>query len=177
MSTQMHCRKCATDKPSAEFYASSKACCKVCVRLRVTAHRAVNLLSIQAYDRGRNSRPERVEARAIHRTTSAYRVSHRAACDRWEAKNYDRKNAQTAVGNAVRDGKIFKQPCHCCGADKVEAHHPDYSRPLDVVWLCVPHHAQLHKEFVDTQREELLALGAIKLANEKTSCEDTNIKF
>ena len=27
---------------------------------------------------------------------------------------------------------------------KAEAHHPDYDRPLDVIWLCPQHHKALH---------------------------------
>lgn len=40
-------------------------------------------------------------------------------------------------------GLLKKQPCWVCG-EKAIAHHPDYDRPLDVVWLCQPHHKQTH---------------------------------
>jgi hypothetical protein len=36
---------------------------------------------------------------------------------------------------------IEKTPAH---DEKPEAHHPDYSAPLDVVWLCSAHHKQAH---------------------------------
>jgi hypothetical protein len=55
----------------------------------------------------------------------------------------ERKNAQSKVYRAVKFGKLIKQPCFICGEDS-EAHHPDYSRPLDVVWLCSSHHRQAH---------------------------------
>lgn len=32
------------------------------------------------------------------------------------------------------------------GFHKVQAHHDDYSKPLEVRWLCVPHHALHHKQ-------------------------------
>lgn len=54
--------------------------------------------------------------------------------------------AHKAVSNAIRDGKLTPLPCQVCGIQEVEAHHPDYSRPLDVVWLCRHHHSQIHKE-------------------------------
>ena len=41
-------------------------------------------------------------------------------------------------------GLLVKTPCHVCGSLEVEAHHADYSRPLDVVWLCKKHHKELH---------------------------------
>jgi hypothetical protein len=36
-----------------------------------------------------------------------------------------------------------------CGATKTEAHHTDYSRPLDVVWLCKHCHRLLHNGKID----------------------------
>src|SRR5512146_228853 len=44
----------------------------------------------------------------------------------------------------IRRGKIQRQPCEVCGAP-AEAHHHDYSKPLEVRWLCRPHHLELHK--------------------------------
>lgn len=41
--------------------------------------------------------------------------------------------------------------CKECGEKKTQAHHPDYSKPLDIIWLCKKHHAELHykhKDFV-----------------------------
>lgn len=32
--------------------------------------------------------------------------------------------------------------CASCG--RPHGHHPDYSRPLDVVWLCDKHHKEVH---------------------------------
>lgn len=45
-----------------------------------------------------------------------------------------------------RRGKLTPQPCLKCGSLKVEKHHPDYSKPLEVVWLCRPCHRRLHEE-------------------------------
>jgi len=47
---------------------------------------------------------------------------------------------------AVRVGKIVRQPCRDCGSrGRVHGHHPDYTKPLLVVWLCSPCHAAEHK--------------------------------
>lgn len=51
--------------------------------------------------------------------------------------------AHGMVAYALKIGAIQRQPCWACG-DEAEAHHPDYSRPLDVVWLCNPHHREVH---------------------------------
>lgn len=53
-------------------------------------------------------------------------------------------NARTKVLQAIAAGKLVRQPCEVCGAQVVEAHHADYSKPLDVMWLCARHHAEWH---------------------------------
>lgn len=60
-----------------------------------------------------------------------------------EKKFADRVYARNKLNNAVSFGKVIPLPCFCCG-EKAEAHHPDYSHPLDVIWLCPAHHKQAH---------------------------------
>lgn len=48
-------------------------------------------------------------------------------------------------------GRLVPKPCEKCGAEKVEKHHQDYARPLDVVWLCRPCHMQAHAEECSTR--------------------------
>jgi len=46
---------------------------------------------------------------------------------------------------ALRSGHLIKQPCEECGqVSSVDGHHPDYEKPLDVIWLCKVHHAREH---------------------------------
>lgn len=46
---------------------------------------------------------------------------------------------------ALKAGRLIKKPCSVCGVtEKVEAHHPDYDYPLEVVWLCRQHHYEKH---------------------------------
>ena len=54
--------------------------------------------------------------------------------------------ARNILTKAVRSGKIIRQPCDVpgCRNTLAEAHHQDYSRPLDVRWLCVKHHREYH---------------------------------
>lgn len=58
--------------------------------------------------------------------------------------NPDKTQARELLKAAVRKGWIIKQPCAICGALMVEAHHQDYSKPLEITWLCPPHHYDLH---------------------------------
>lgn len=42
---------------------------------------------------------------------------------------------------------LKEQPCVICGSVKeIERHHFDYSKPLEVVFLCSRHHRTLHTE-------------------------------
>lgn len=52
--------------------------------------------------------------------------------------------AHRIVYVAIRGGKLVRQPCEVCGGLKSQAHHPDYSKPLQVIWLCATHHKDIH---------------------------------
>lgn len=53
-------------------------------------------------------------------------------------------NARRLFRNAYRRKEIIKGNCEVCGAERVDAHHDDYSKPLDIRWLCRTHHAEHH---------------------------------
>lgn len=56
-----------------------------------------------------------------------------------------RANARSYAKVYLKRGKIIRQPCRDCGAE-AQMHHPDYSKPLEVIWLCREHHlAEHHK--------------------------------
>lgn len=50
---------------------------------------------------------------------------------------------------AIKKGIITKTPCEICGAIEVEAHHSDYTKPLEVIFLCRKHHREWHKKQED----------------------------
>jgi len=55
-----------------------------------------------------------------------------------------RLKAREITKRAIDAGRLIRQPCRKCGAEKADAHHTDYSKPLDVDWLCSPCHKQEH---------------------------------
>lgn len=62
-------------------------------------------------------------------------------------KNIEIQLARSAVNNAIRDGRLTKpSKCEYCGIESsaLTGHHYDYSRPLDVEWLCSSCHAAAH---------------------------------
>jgi ribosomal protein S27AE len=56
---------------------------------------------------------------------------------------------------AIESGKLTPQPCERCGAPETIAHHPDYSKPFDVEWLCGPCHAEEHRVYPVTKTCEV----------------------
>lgn len=140
----MICKKCLQDKAEDQFYKSNRTRCKECVKASANQYRQENLERVRAYDQMRASMPHRVTARQEYQKTQQFAQSHSAAAKRWAAKHPKRREANVIVGHALRDGKLQKVPCHVCGCENVEAHHPDYDRPLDVVWLCSSHHKEAH---------------------------------
>ena len=59
----------------------------------------------------------------------------------------EKYRANTAVHNAIRNGKLIREPCEMCGDTKhVHGHHDDYTQPLDVRWMCRLHHVDWHRK-------------------------------
>ena len=65
---------------------------------------------------------------------------------KYYSENRDKLKVRYRFREALKRGKLERQPCFVCGIESADGHHPDYSRPLDVVWLCKDHHRQLHRE-------------------------------
>ncbi len=58
------------------------------------------------------------------------------------------RNARVAVYRAVKAGRLVKQPC-ACGRTDVQAHHHDYSKQLDVKWVCPACHTREHNRSIE----------------------------
>ena len=81
-----------------------------------------------------------------YRKTEQGKEAMRKSYQNQKLHNAKRVAARQIVRMAVVGGILIKQPCAECGALKVQAHHEDYDKPLEVVWLCGPDHHKLHKE-------------------------------
>jgi hypothetical protein len=67
-----------------------------------------------------------------------------------------RRAARHAVNRAVARGELERGECELAGLEcsgPIEGHHDDYSRPLEVRWLCKRHHDVLTFD-LSPQREE-----------------------
>lgn len=71
---------------------------------------------------------------------------------KWVARNPEKRNAHMAVFHAVKRGELLKPDnCEDCGkpSEMIHGHHEDYTKPLDVVWLCPPCHMARHYDGSD----------------------------
>lgn len=132
-----NCFKCNQWKPIDCFYRHPQMAdgrvnkCKECNKSDVRANYIANRDAKLEYEKVRNKREERRSKKSIYH-------------QRHKLKYPEKYIARVLVGNALRDGKMSKMPCAVCGCQKAEAHHDDYSKPLDVMWLCHYHHRMRH---------------------------------
>lgn len=63
---------------------------------------------------------------------------------KWRQNRPKAAKAHIILNWEVECGRIVHQPCEVCGKDKTHGHHDDYSKPLEVRWLCPYHHRKLH---------------------------------
>lgn len=96
-------------------------------------------------ERGNQRSPEHERERGIkRRAKEGFSEKHRLERQRYRERHPEKHAAQSKVSDAIRRGKLVRQPCEVCGAESAEAHHDDYSKPLDVRWLCKEHHRLHH---------------------------------
>lgn len=99
--------------------------------------------------RSPKSAAHQAEYHARWRKTAKGGAAIAAAYKRWGERYPERIKAHRAVSYAVRTGRLARGPCELAGQGckgRIEAHHDDYSRPLEVRWACRRHHEQLDRE-------------------------------
>ncbi len=81
------------------------------------------------------------------KTHSEWRIKNldrmNAHFKKWRENNKEKILAHNMVNNSIKLGKLKREPCTECGDEKSEAHHPDYSLPLSVVWFYKKHHERV----------------------------------
>lgn len=72
--------------------------------------------------------------------------------DRERGRRYgepEKESARRRVKWAIDSGALVREPCEVCGSIAVDGHHDDYSRPLEVRWLCKRHHGEVHRRALE----------------------------
>ncbi len=159
------CFKCLQEKPISHFYKHAQMAdgylnkCKECAKTDALEVRNNNIEYYQKYDRERSNTPERIALRkeVAERWKKDPQLKKRRneLKKLWQERNVIKRAAHVITGHAIRDGRLLPELCAICGKEKVDAHHEDYTKPLDVIWLCKKHHAELHKRKREEQRRIL----------------------
>ncbi len=65
----------------------------------------------------------------------------------YRRKHRGKVHAVSAVFYAVRTGNLIRPDMcsECSRKCKPEGHHDDYSKPLEVIWLCTECHGKRHR--------------------------------
>lgn len=147
---QKECYRCKQVKPLEGFNKNPRMkdghlnLCRTCKNKSDAAYQVKNLERRRRKSRLEGMSPEWQAKQKARQETSRKKEINRAARDKWIANNPERYAAQQALASAVRYGRVVRQPCFVCGEIKVQGHHADYSRPLQVSWLCRKHHIETH---------------------------------
>lgn len=132
------CKKCGIEKDLGEFYEhrfmldGHLNICKDCVKERVRDRSRSEQGRI--YDHQRNQGVKRKKWLLAYQKKRRNLYKLTVKC-------------RNAFSKAMISGKLVKQPCEVCGELIVQGHHDDYTKPLQVRWLCGEHHRQLHKQY------------------------------
>lgn len=105
------------------------------------------------YDRRRywaNIERERARAKRSYRRARGQRIKEQDLA-RVAKRNYNAPEliAVQALNHAIRKGVVVRpKVCERCGKThaKINGHHSDYSKPLEVIWVCPQCHADIHRE-------------------------------
>ncbi|KKM66147.1 hypothetical protein LCGC14_1484100 [marine sediment metagenome] len=104
---------------------------------------------IEIYQRQYNvvHRQRLTDCGKLYRQTFAGKETAKKSCKKQRLKFPEKYKAKDALNCAVRYSKIKRSvSCEACGLlTKTEGHHPDYSKPLSVIWLCKKCHIIVHK--------------------------------
>ncbi len=144
------CKICGSD-PAVDPYKSVPSRCRECHIAEVT--RRYHLDPEPAKERVKKHRQRNPESS----TTNTRR---------WRELYPEKYLAHKAVRNALRRGDL-KKPDHCAScetqlpAQQIHGHHDDYTKPLEVIWVCHECHMELHRirdaetgELIDERRQD-----------------------
>lgn len=146
------CNKCKFVKQESYFYKNNTisgldTTCKECRKKRVRENRRENIEKYTAYDKKRALLPHRILAMREYQKTDNGKAVSLKSSRRYRKNNPNAYKAQCIVNNSIRDGKLIgHSACEKCDSEiKIEAHHCDYTKPLDVMWLCRSCHNKWHR--------------------------------
>lgn len=146
------CKQCSALKALEEFYPHRsthdrrRGECIACTKLAANKYKHGKADKCRELNRLYHQRPHvKAQQKEYAQSARGKAVKNRAAL-KWMSRNPEKLGAQMMVRGALLCGFMVRQPCEVCGSTtRVQGHHDDYSKPLEVRWLCHPHHAEHHR--------------------------------
>ena len=137
----MICSDCGRDLPESEFNWRKKGVCR--------QGRCRSCFSAYNHKRYAANKETLKKSVAVYRSANPENVfkTRLSTCQ----KNPTKYNAHKVTEAAIAAG-VLKRPdkCSICGTSgsvrRIEAHHDDYMKPLDVIWVCTTCHRRLDGE-------------------------------
>jgi ribosomal protein S27AE len=120
--------------------------CKSCVKLDVTENRSSKRDYYLAYDKVRAKSQKRILAREMYIKTDHGKKAVRRCHENYARRFPLKIAASNLFWSAFKRGDILK-PNSCSNCNRVirlEAHHDDYAKPLEIRWLCKKCHTEWH---------------------------------
>lgn len=143
------CCKCGKEKSLSEFpYWKNRdkylARCRECFREKY-AQRNYKTEHFREYYR--KYREKHAAEESARRKDYNLRNPDKYAANNESKKATTQYKAGQMLRNAVAAGKIVKPTtCQDCGKEgRIQAHHHDYSKPFDVIWVCQKCHGKRHR--------------------------------
>ncbi len=98
------------------------------------------------YKHTESGKKARRRAEQKYKKTPKGQEVQRIANRKKKLKFPEKIKAQNAVHDAIKRGKLDRPwVCELCKAEVfIEAHHNDYAKPLEIVWVCAACHKKLH---------------------------------
>lgn len=167
------CDRCNLAKSVGDFHwtkerAEPRKICKECHRKACRENYAANRTRILEQHKQRASLPEvrerQNEIARKNRHLPHNRKRVRKYCDLYNERHPEKYAAKLAVRWAIKRGDIVRPDrCgKCATIGQVQAHHHDYTKPLDVEWLCQKCHTTEHRSQPITDADIAAAIEGAK---------------
>lgn len=122
------------------------------------AHRAEHRAHVRKYNKTAKGKASKKR----YAQTPEHKEYQRKKSKLWHLKNYKphkrsrlkfltsedqtiKRKARVKAQTAVKNGTLIKEKCFYCKSKYTQMHHPDYSKPLEVIWVCRNHHLDIHR--------------------------------
>lgn len=87
--------------------------------------------------------------KSICRSPEELRAYRTEKTRKYRQRYPERYQAHRIMRNALRRGDLERTCCEVCGEARTEGHHEDYSKPLQIIWLCRKHHEEADKRRIN----------------------------